>query len=159
MELTTPDEDQVKTVRRFFLDDDYKHNYQRLKREAGAWGELKSPTIDPTGVSGSTGNATEDRFIHHAEAFKAVRAVDFAINGCSKDSQEIISKRYIRRMKVWQVRQLMGIRGNQTWRDKDDSACLEFAQCMETACDILVVDKKTLPIFNEEQNRSKLGAN
>lgn len=47
----------VQAVKSFFSEQecDYGYNYQELKRLSGAWGELKSPSLNTTGVPQQVG--------------------------------------------------------------------------------------------------------
>lgn len=137
----------VQAVKSFFSDREcYNgYNYQELKRLSGAWGELKSPSLSVTGVGSSTDNGIEQRFIKHAECLRAVQAVEYAINGCDRVSYVIMRRRYIERVPVKEIRNILHIAGNATWYKLDRRACCQFAQCMEAAAALYHVNQQILP--------------
>lgn len=88
----------VQAVKSFFSDRECYdgYNYQELKRMSGAWGELKSPSLNTLGgLASGTNNTVEWRFIKHTECSRAIQAVEYAIHGCDRVSREILMKRYI----------------------------------------------------------------
>lgn len=148
----------VSRVRHFFRDDD---QLPQLKRLAGAFGELKSPTFDITGVHGSGGNATEARYIRHAHYYRLYRVVLDAIKGCSQDSQTIINAKYLSNTYSWQVAQQMNIE-KTAFNQKDRYACFEFADCLEGKAMQYSIPEKDLPdlhvYYLPESNRNFAGS-
>lgn len=148
----------VSRVRHFFRDDD---QLPQLKRLAGAFGELKSPTFDITGVHGSVGNATEARYIRHAHYYRLYRVVLDAIKGCSQDSQTIINAKYLSNTYSWQVAQQMNIE-KTAFNQKDRYACFEFADCLEGKAMQYSIPEKDLPdlhvYYLPESNRNFAGS-
>lgn len=139
----------VQAVKSFFSEQecDYSYNYQELKRLSGAWGELKSPSLNTTGGSATGGveNTIERRFIKHTECLKAIQAVEYAIHGCDRVSREILMKRYIEQRPVKIVRDILQIAGNATWHRLDQRACCQFAECMEAATILYRTDQRLFP--------------
>ena len=139
----------VQAVKSFFSEQecDYGYNYQELKRLSGAWGELKSPSLNTTGGSstGSIDNTVERRFIKHAECLRAVNAVDYALEGCDRMSRSIILRHYIRHESVRVVRNSLCISGNETWTKLNKRACYQFAQCMEYTIELYQVNRELIP--------------
>lgn len=132
----------IENVRKFFYDDKY---YPTIKRRSGEYG-LKSPQMDPSGVSGSRfGNSTEKMMLMYAEYAKANRAVSDAIQGCRLISQIIIKKRYIDRLDIYEIRPLVNRYGHETYDKADKYACLEFADCLERKALENNVSKEIIP--------------
>lgn len=139
----------VQAVKSFFSDRECYdgYNYQELKRLSGAWGELKSPSLNTTGGSATGGveNTIERRFIKHTECLKAIQAVEYAVHGCDRVSREILMKRYIEQRPVKIVRDILQIAGNATWHRLDQRACCQFAECMEAAAILYRTDQRLFP--------------
>ena len=114
---------------------------------SGAWGELKSPSLNTTGgfATGGVENTIERRFIKHTECLKAIQAVEYAIHGCDRVSREILMKRYIEQRPVKIVRDILQIAGNATWHRLDQRACCQFAECMEAATILYRTDQRLFP--------------
>lgn len=151
-----PDIDEnatVSQVRHFLRDDD---KLPRLERLSGAWCELKSPTMDVTGVHGSgAGNATENRYVMHAYYYTAYQAVMQAIDYLSHDSQLIIRKKYLESMPNWQVAQVIGVASTQFGK-RDRKACFEFADCLEGLAESRGLEEFDLDL-HVYKNRQKTG--
>lgn len=138
----------VQAVKSFFSDRECYdgYNYQELKRMSGAWGELKSPSLNTLGgLASGTNNTVEWRFIKHTECSRAIQAVEYAIHGCDRVSREILMKRYIEQRPVKIVRDILQIAGNATWHRLDQRACCQFAECMEAAAILYRTDQRLLP--------------
>lgn len=151
-----PDIDENATViqvRHFLRDDD---KLPRLERLSGAWYELKSPTMDMTGVHGSgAGNATENRYVMHACYYAAYQAVMQSIDYLSHDSQLIIRKKYLESMPNWQVAQMIGVASTQ-FGERDRKACFEFADCLQGLAESRGLEEFDLDL-HVYKNRQKTG--
>ena len=82
----------IDKVRHFFWDDD---RFEGICLRAGNYG-LRSPTIDITGVKGSSAfNSTDDRLADIADCLHAVCAVHEAIQSCRYSSRIILKERFL----------------------------------------------------------------
>lgn len=127
----------IKAVRTFFLKDDFFHrkSYGRIKRQYNALRSASSPTGDITGISGSFSNRMEDKLLNGVEYTRAIECVSAGIEACSELSQKIIELRYICGEEIWRVKQSIGISGKGSYYRKDDYACYEFADAMDSLVD------------------------
>ena len=143
----------IDQVRDFFYDDD---KYERICRRAGDWG-LHSPIMDITGVpGGGAGNSSERKFLTYVDYNNAKRAVYFAVKGCSHDSRLILEHRYITgkrdRLAVYQMVGLLNC-GRDKYYSLDDEACWEFADTVETGCEIYHVNSTIIPDFHVKNEK------
>ena len=142
--------------------------YERLpeiKRKAGAWGDYSSPSVDGMPKAPSAGNGSERRMINHSRYASALYAVRYAIKGCSLTSQKIIQLKYIDELPNWKIKNQIGYKGNGTYNKLVKQAALEFADCIEPACDYYSVEEKIIPDLHAKfgtkmgQNEAKEGQN
>lgn len=116
-----------------------------IKRKAGAWGDYRSPSVDGMPKAPSGGNRSERRRINHSRYASALYAVRYAIKGCSITSQKIIQLKYIDELPNWKIKNQIGYKGNGTYNKLVKQAALEFADCIEPACDYYFVEEKIIP--------------
>lgn len=141
------------SVKRFFFNDRY---YPTIRRRAGQWA-LKSSVKDDVGGSSGTSveNQTETEFLRISHYRKALRSVQYAIDGCSDRSQKILKYEYQQRLQIQQVRELIGLYGHDTFRKADQHACYEFVQTIGTARVLFeVTDIVPMLICDQDTNRS-----
>lgn len=117
-------------VQWFFYD-----RYPVIKRRSGAWDDYSSPSLDGMPKAPSAGNTSEKSMIQHSTYASAYYAVQYAIRGCSHDSQIIIKGKYIGNLSDDQVRARLLINGNGAFRRRVKRACCEFADCIDPACE------------------------
>lgn len=147
MELIKPIDKRatIRNVRDFFDNED---KFPTIKRRAGVWG-LQSPQMDVTGVHGSPiGNAQENKALQLVEYRKAVRAVFWAVEGCSFRSRQFLKYRYIKQLPVKQVREKVYLSGNKSYQKADRWACLEFADTVDAAKQSFGIDDEIIPDFH-----------
>ena len=141
----------IARVQDFFDDED---KYPTIKRRSGDWG-LKSPTMDITGVSGSTkGNSQENKAIRFTEYQQAMRAIRYAIAGCSDRSSKILKYRFIDSLPDYKVRELVRLYGHSSYKRARDYACWEFADTIDVACNMFCVNRKIIPDFHKKREDS-----
>ena len=159
----------IKNVRDFFNND---KKYQRICRNAWMDG-IKAQINDVTGIHGSRkGNGSEKMMIYYAECAKAKRAVEKAINVCSIESQDILTWHYVKQLTVVETKLHINHHlGHSTFKDADETACLEFAEACDRISMQMNCNLKILPLFlnfedddekagtNQEQNGNKTGTN
>lgn len=142
--------------------------YERLpeiKRKAGVWGDYSSPSFDGMRKASSAGNGSERRMINHSRYASALCAVKYALKGCSVVSQKIIQLKYVEELPNWKIKNQIGYKGNGTYNKLVKQAALEFADCIEPACDYYSVEEKIIPDLHVKfgtkmgQNEAKEGAN
>ena len=110
-------------VDKFFNKDfDKALNLSRFGRS-----EVTSPSFDPTGVSASGSNHTEEKFLLEAMADMTVERVFVAIARCSQDTQIIIKSRYLRHLPNYVIYDRLGISDRQYYK-LQSKAQIEFAQ-------------------------------
>ena len=147
----------VQAVRDFFLQDDPDHprNYWRIKRRYEAMYSLGGHSGDVTGVRGSRGNYTEDKLLDGNLYERALKAIMQGINGCTKQSQDILKARYLRpekeREKVWHLSKRLGLTGGDRYQKADYTACYEFADAMDVIVPRYRVDE-VIPQFLRKRN-------
>lgn len=135
----------IRNVRDFFDNED---KFPTIKRRAGVWG-LQSPQMDVTGVHGSPiGNAQENKALRLVEYRKAVRAVFWAVEGCSFRSRQILQYRYIDQLPGYQVREKVYLSGHKSYQKADQWACLEFADTVDAAKQDFGVNDEMIPDFH-----------
>lgn len=141
----------LKAVSDFFLQDGPQHpvNYATIERRANAIIGLTGQGNDVNaGFSGSSkGNSAENRVISNDMYWRAKLAVEASINACSEQSAQILKYRYIKQLKVWQVRSLVNIDGNGSYQRADRHARYEFADVIELVKDRYSIPDTIIPDF------------
>ena len=159
----------IQNVRKFFNND---NKYQRICRSAWMDG-IKVQVNDVTGIHGSRkGNGSEKMMIYYTECAKAKRAVEKAINVCSIESQDILTWHYVKQLTVVETKLHINHHlGHSTFKDADETACLEFAEACDRISMQMNCNLKILPLFlnfedddektgiKQEQNGNKTGTN
>lgn len=132
--LPAYDEEQTaKAVADFFLKDDAKHpcNYQRIQQQYIALRSISSPNGDITGVHGSLGNHTEEKWINGAMYKQAMDCINHVISLCSLQARIIMEHRFKDAEKQWQAKKAANIGGNDQYPIAEKRACREFADIMQ----------------------------
>ncbi len=124
-------------VQWFFYD-----RYPVIKRRSGTWGDYTSPSIDGMPKAPSKGNSSEKKMIEHGVYASACYAVQYALEGCSHESQIILVGKYIKGMSDDDVKERLAISGNGAFRRRLKRACCEFADCIVPACETFKVARK-----------------
>lgn len=147
---------QLDKDRTFLKVQDFLYNvYPELKRRAGTWGDYSSPTVDDMPKAPSYGNSSERRMVEHAAFGSAVCAVHYAIKHCSATSRTIIKYRYLKGLSNSKIKGMIGYSGNDTYYSKLKSACAEFADCLEPACNYYGVSEEIIPDLHVYQKQDK----
>ena len=148
---------QLDKDRTFFKVQDFLYNaYPEIKRRAGSWGDYSSPTVDDMPKALSYGNSSERRMIEHALYGSAVYAVHYAIKHCSATSQIIIKCRYFEELSNSKVKARIGYSGNDAYYSRLKSACAEFADCLEPACNYYGVPEEIIPDLHVYQKQETI---
>ena len=147
------------------VQDFFNNVYPEIHRRAGSWGDYNSPTVDDMPKAPSYGNSSERRMIEHALYGGALYAIRHAMEHCSTVSRAIIKYRYFEGLSNSKVKSLIGYTGNDTYYQKVKSACAEFADCLEPACDYYGVSEEIIPDLhvyektgqNQDKHRTSAG--
>ena len=137
---------------RWFFDE----RLPEIKRKAGAWGDYTSPSIDGMPKAPSSGNGSERRMINHSRYASALYAVKYSLKGCSITSQKIIKLKFVEELPNWKIKNQIGYKGNGTYNKLVKRAALEFADCIEPACDYYSVEEEIIPDLHVK-NGPKMG--
>lgn len=132
--LPAYDEEQTaKAVADFFLKDDAKHpcNYRRIQHQYMALRSISSPIGDITGVHGSLGNHTEEKWINGVIYKQSMDCIDHVISLCSSQARTIMEHRFMDDEKQWQAKKAANIGGNDQYQIAERRACREFADIMQ----------------------------
>lgn len=156
----------IDKVRHFFWDDD---RFEGICLRAGDYG-LRSPTIDITGIKGSSAfNSTDDRLADIADCLHAICAVHEAIQSCRYSSRVILKERFLPgfrdRMYVKELAPKLERYSDDGYKALEERACLDFADIIEPKCAVYRVDRQLIPDFhvyfksgmNQESNGDQAG--
>lgn len=120
----------IKAVKEFFFKDDYQHwvNYQRIERM------VKIETFCDE-VNGT-----------YQQAQKVILK---AVASCKEESHVLLQNRFIERQKVWQVKRLLFIGGQDTYYRRERQAISEFITALEPLKKEFEVSDIIVPNFHK----------
>lgn len=122
-----PEVDYIQTrknVARWF-DTEYS-KYQRLANIP----VISSVRLSLAPRSTASANSVEDMNIKRAHAKEVLKFVEDVLNSLDERQRTILKARYIKKMMVWQIEQLISL-GESTTKAYHRLACYEFAQAMD----------------------------
>lgn len=127
------EEKTVQAVRDFFLKDDGRHrrNYSKIRR--GYYGVMgvQAPVFDVTGIHGSGGNGTENKWLASMPYKHAIELINRAIGSCELISRQILVYRYCERQTVQTAMREANISSHDRYYSADFWACYQFADSID----------------------------